>query len=233
MFSSYLVPGVEEFRELVRVLDRCEYPVLLHCRRGADRTGLASAVALLLHTDAEPEETRRQLSWRFGHLSFGRSGGLHLVLDMYKAWLAQDGKLHRPELFRTWVLEYYQPGPFWAEIEPLQVPTRLQVKKPVAARFRIHNRSHFPWQLRQAANVGMHLHWLVRNEDHSNAWQGGAGYFDAVVLSGESIELTIGLPSISKPGKYELLVDMGDEVHGWFFLVGSKPFVTELIVEDS
>src|SRR5262249_14085579 len=40
--SSGRLPSTSEIRRLVEVLDRCEYPVLLHCRRGADRTGLAS-----------------------------------------------------------------------------------------------------------------------------------------------------------------------------------------------
>jgi protein tyrosine phosphatase (PTP) superfamily phosphohydrolase (DUF442 family) len=41
-FSYRAPPPVPELRNLVQVLSDCEKPVLLHCRRGADRTGLAS-----------------------------------------------------------------------------------------------------------------------------------------------------------------------------------------------
>src|SRR5207245_9842713 len=50
--SSGRLPSATEIRRLMEVLDRCEYPLLLHCRRGADRTGLVSALVLLLQTDA-------------------------------------------------------------------------------------------------------------------------------------------------------------------------------------
>src|SRR5262249_9730162 len=47
-FSAGHLPAVGEMRRLVEVLDRTEYPILLHCRRGADRTGMSAAVVLLL-----------------------------------------------------------------------------------------------------------------------------------------------------------------------------------------
>src|SRR5208282_3084766 len=46
-FSAGRMPGVHEIRHLLEVLDRTEYPILLHCKQGADRTGMASALALL------------------------------------------------------------------------------------------------------------------------------------------------------------------------------------------
>jgi protein tyrosine phosphatase (PTP) superfamily phosphohydrolase (DUF442 family) len=229
-FSSTLVPSVTAMRQLVDTLSTCEYPVLLHCRRGADRTGLAAAVAVLLDSEANPGGARGQLSWRYGHVASGRSGDLHLVLDMYQVWLAQEGKLHHPELLRRWADEHYLPGPFWAAIEPLEVPARLEFGKPAAARFRVHNRSHFPWQFKQGANCGMHLRYLLRTEDRQTAYLGGAGFFEQTLLPGESLELTLSLPAVRKPGRYHLLVDMAEEAQCWFFLVGSPPFETELIV---
>lgn len=229
-FSSTLVPAVSEFRELVETLTTCEYPLLIHCRRGADRTGLASAICLLLASDADPENSRSQMDWRYGHFEAGRSGRLHLVLDMYKAWLAAEGKVHQPELFQYWVLHEYQPGPFWARIEPLDVPAQLPHGKPVAARFRVHNLSRFPWQFKQGANCGMHLRFLLTNRDEEVRLTGGAGYFEHTLQPGESIELTLSLPAVRKPGTYDLKVDMADEQQCWFFMVGSTPYETELTV---
>jgi hypothetical protein len=66
--------------------------------------------------------------------------------------------------------------------------------------------------------------------DGNTSETGGAGYFDAVVPPGESIELTLALPALKKPGKYRLTVDMGDEARGWFFMVGSPTYTAELEV---
>jgi hypothetical protein len=203
--------------------------VLLHCRRGADRSGLAAAACLLLD-DTDVGAARNQLSWRFGHVALGRSGDLNQVLDMYNAWLNQRNEAHRPELFRHWALEHYRPGPYWAFIEPLEVPEKLMFGKPAAARFRVHNRSQFPWQFKKGLSYGYHLRYLLRTDDRKLAWTGGAGYFEHVLPAGESIELTLNLPAIRKPGRYHLRVDMAEENTCWFFMVGSPTFETELVV---
>jgi protein tyrosine phosphatase (PTP) superfamily phosphohydrolase (DUF442 family) len=58
--SSGRLPPVDEIRQLVGVLEHAAYPILLHCRRGADRTGLVSAVVVLRwHCDIEPLEVPR------------------------------------------------------------------------------------------------------------------------------------------------------------------------------
>src|SRR5262249_17248271 len=46
-FSSYRLPAAHEVRYLVEVFDRSAPPLLIHCRRGADRTGLVATVFLL------------------------------------------------------------------------------------------------------------------------------------------------------------------------------------------
>jgi len=63
-FSAVHLPSAHELRLLVEVLDRAEYPIFFHCRHGADRTGLASAVTLLLQDGVPYAEARRQLSPR-------------------------------------------------------------------------------------------------------------------------------------------------------------------------
>src|SRR5262249_41159099 len=65
--SAGRLPSAPELRRLVEVIDRGEYPLLLHCRRGADRTGLASAVVLLLQPGVPLSQARRQLGLRYGH----------------------------------------------------------------------------------------------------------------------------------------------------------------------
>ncbi len=230
--SSAGLPAVAEFRRLAAALEGCSYPVLLHCRRGADRTGLVSALCRLLHTEDDVPAARQQLSLRYGHFPIGETAVLHQVLDMYEEWLARKGTPHRPELLRQWVLNDYKPAHRWAELEPLEAPEQLPFGRPVAARFRVHNRSESVWRLAKEPNRGVHLMCLIRKPDLSQAWLDGAGFFEAVVPPGGSIELTLALPAIRTPGKYIMTVDMADPDGGWFFLTGSPRFEREIEVRQ-
>ena len=57
-FSAGRLPSVPELHRLLEVLDKTEYPILLHCRRGADRTGLAAAIVVLLSSDGTIQNAR-------------------------------------------------------------------------------------------------------------------------------------------------------------------------------
>src|SRR5262249_3124174 len=80
-FSAGRLPSFVEVRRLLEVLDRAEYPILLHCKRGADRTGLASAVVVLLRPGSTLADARWQLGLRFGHVAYRRPGYLDEFLD--------------------------------------------------------------------------------------------------------------------------------------------------------
>src|SRR5579875_3434309 len=59
-FSAWRLPSSVTLRQLLEILDRSEYPILCHCRKGSHRTGMASAIALLVRTDTALEEARQQ-----------------------------------------------------------------------------------------------------------------------------------------------------------------------------
>ncbi|HNQ87480.1 MAG TPA: tyrosine-protein phosphatase [Verrucomicrobiota bacterium] len=58
----------EQVRDLDELLCGLPQPVLIHCNGGSDRTGLAAALHVLRRKGGTPEEARRQLSWRYGHV---------------------------------------------------------------------------------------------------------------------------------------------------------------------
>jgi protein tyrosine/serine phosphatase len=92
---------------MIRLLREMPKPMLVHCKSGADRTGLA--VTLYLHViRGEPlEQARRALSWRYAHLSFGQAGVVHRMLDAYAADRAATGIG-----FEDWVATRYDPAAF-------------------------------------------------------------------------------------------------------------------------
>jgi protein tyrosine phosphatase (PTP) superfamily phosphohydrolase (DUF442 family) len=228
--SSGRLPSVTEMRYLVQVLDRTEYPVLIHCRRGADRTGLVSALVLLLYTDTGLAEARRQLGPRYGHVALGKPAYLDGFLDLYAEWLGVHGVRHSPLAFRRWIEQDYCPGECRVVLEPLDLPDSLPLGRPAAIRIRAHNTSVRTWRLRPGSNAGVHAAFVIGDSQARCVAAGKAGLFDAEVAPGESIDLKLALPAVHTPGHYYLVVDMVDEQQGWFYQLGSQPLHRELDV---
>jgi hypothetical protein len=226
-FSANRLPSIHELRRLVEVLDRAEYPIILHCRHGADRTGLASAVVLLLESDIGLTEARGQLAARFGHFSIGRLRFLDQFFELYSLWLESQDFGHSPAHFRQWIATENFPGACRCAVDLLQKPEHLICGEPGSFRVRIHNTGLTPWHFRAGTNAGVHAGFIIFDEQDQPITYGRAGLLNALVSSRESIDLTVALPAIHVPGKYRVLVDMVDEQQGWFYQVGSEPLEIE------
>lgn len=57
-----------EVAELLALMRRLPKPMLIHCRSGADRTGLAAALYLFEVEGRPPQVASSQLSWLYGHV---------------------------------------------------------------------------------------------------------------------------------------------------------------------
>jgi protein tyrosine phosphatase (PTP) superfamily phosphohydrolase (DUF442 family) len=96
------LPRRETLLDLVAQLREMPKPMLVHCKSGADRTGLA--VTLYRHVlRGEPlAKARRALNWRYGHLGLGAAGVVHRLLDAYGTEAAATGIG-----FEEWVATHY------------------------------------------------------------------------------------------------------------------------------
>jgi hypothetical protein len=99
-----------QLRGLIRVLDRCEYPAIIHCAWGSERTGLTSAISVLLSPDGTLAAARSQLSAWYLYVPVGDGKIMSEFLDQYERWLTDQKLAHRADLFRRWVENGYQPG---------------------------------------------------------------------------------------------------------------------------
>lgn len=104
---SRAAPSKETLEEAAALFDRIEYPVLYHCKSGADRAGLMSALHLILREGAAGADASRMLSFRFGHVRQSATGILDAFLASYAAAeaAAPDGRRD----FLDWVRNDYDP----------------------------------------------------------------------------------------------------------------------------
>jgi hypothetical protein len=231
-FSAGRLPCTFELRRLIEVLDRGEPPFLLHCRRGADRTGMAAAVVMLLQPGGDLDRACRQLGPRYGHVALGRPAYLDAFLGLYRQWLAKKRLTHSAANFRRWAVHDYCPAECRCLIEPVGPVGPYPRGRPFAVRVRATNTSGAPWHMQPESNAGVHARFILWNELDFLAGTGRSGLFRADVPPGGSIELTLALPALALAGRYRLLVDMVDEPHCWFYQAGSEPLEMELEVRE-
>ena len=79
--SPKKAPSSQRIQELLRLYRIAPRPVLIHCKAGADRAGLAAALWTMV-IDGEPKsEARRHLSIRYGHMPLGPTQALDAFLE--------------------------------------------------------------------------------------------------------------------------------------------------------
>ena len=105
--SRETVLGLREF------LASLEFPILVHCKSGADRAGLFAALFLLVTRNASAVEARKQLSLRFGHFRFAKTGVLDAFLDAYE----REGEA-KGLAFLDWAERVYDPDALAARFKP-------------------------------------------------------------------------------------------------------------------
>ena len=236
--SAKRFPPPSEVLRLIDVLDRSDYPVLIHCAHGADRTGLASVIVKLLYTGDDLATARRQMWPRYGHVPIGQLAVLDRFFDYYETWLAGRGEAHSPERFRKWVSTAYCPGPYRSKLEVLE-PKKLvfPAGRGFTVRIRATNVAIEPWVFNPGATGGIKFRYSLWF-DHRALHRGQAGDLARTVNPGESIDFTAGFPPIPTPVEATLLADMLDaqaldSLETDFVQYGSEPLITPLVLKQA
>lgn len=101
-FSSYELPPIKQLRILVGLLQTAPKPLIFHCEGGADRTGMAAAISLILFDPhATITQIKREASWRYNAISRKTVG--YQLLQNYFAWLRQNHYTQSKQRFLQWV----------------------------------------------------------------------------------------------------------------------------------
>lgn len=97
-----------------------EYPVLAHCKSGADRAGLFAALYLLIGERADASRALRELSLQKGHFRYAQAGILDAFLEAYR----DQGEAHGKG-FMDWVRDDYDPIRLTAEFKPRRLSSLI------------------------------------------------------------------------------------------------------------
>jgi protein tyrosine phosphatase (PTP) superfamily phosphohydrolase (DUF442 family) len=104
IIRSRTLPSRDELRTVARFFESMQRPVMLHCKSGADRSGFASALYLMLAENRPAAEARKQLALKYGHNRHSRTGVLDAFFDAYERDTAT-----RPMPLLEWVETLYDP----------------------------------------------------------------------------------------------------------------------------
>ncbi len=116
--ASRSAPKKNSLLELLDIFDSVDRPFLMHCKSGADRAGLASAL-YLLHVEKAPlSVAREQLSFRYLHIKSSKTGVLDHLLDTY-----EEDTADAPMPIREWVEKRYDQEALAASFAKLRGQT--------------------------------------------------------------------------------------------------------------
>lgn len=120
VLRSRAIPSVEEVRDAKALFDRLDYPVLFHCKSGADRAGMMAALFLAIHEGRPVAEARQQLSSRYGHIRHGKTGVLDALFDAY-----DKDQPSGAMAFMDWIETRYDREAITAAFKPSSLGTLL------------------------------------------------------------------------------------------------------------
>lgn len=116
---SYAVPTPEVVRELKHLFENVEYPVLIHCKSGADRTSIAATLYRYFRQGVPVEKSDQMRFFPYGHMRYSGAG----ISDFYFEEFTRYNREH--------------PG---AELDLLEWTERVMDREEIKRRFVVH-----PW----------------------------------------------------------------------------------------
>ena len=95
----------EKIRGAKELFESIEYPAVMHCKSGADRTGIMGVLYRHFHMGDSIEKAMEQLEFKYLHVKQGKTGMLDFFFKDYLTY----AKTHDIE-FIDWVETVYNPA---------------------------------------------------------------------------------------------------------------------------
>jgi protein tyrosine/serine phosphatase len=101
--SSRNFPKKEKLEQLIDQLQSLDYPLLIHCKSGADRAGLVSVLFKHFVLGEPIAQARKQLGMKYGHFRWADTGKLDYLFDEFERF-----ETTHPEVsFHQWIQHHY------------------------------------------------------------------------------------------------------------------------------
>lgn len=83
----------DDAKALVQLMDGAEKPILIHCKAGSDRSGLASALYVAAVERGSEKDAEGQISLKYGHISLPLSStfAMDRTFEFLEPWLGYHG----------------------------------------------------------------------------------------------------------------------------------------------
>ena len=96
--NSRALPKKRDILRLIEIFNSIEYPALIHCKSGSDRTGLVAVLYLHLIKRVPLKEALKQLNFLpYGHIKYSKAGKIDFFFEEYLKsnkdfldWLERD-----------------------------------------------------------------------------------------------------------------------------------------------
>jgi protein tyrosine/serine phosphatase len=98
------LPSKEAIHATKDLLNSVEYPILFHCKSGADRAGLMATLSRIFVENTPVDTAIEELDWYYGHFKFAKTGMIDFFFDAY---LSYQRETENPLPFLQWVDEIY------------------------------------------------------------------------------------------------------------------------------
>lgn len=95
------LPEPQQLAQLVQFIETAPRPILIHCNHGVDRTGFASAIAIIL--TGNPSWSAAQFQYSYFYLRIDPRSIAPSVMPHYQQWLKRNHLTHSRENFIQWV----------------------------------------------------------------------------------------------------------------------------------
>lgn len=99
---SRSAPYAEVIQDAQALFGRIEYPVLIHCKSGADRAGFAAALFRMFRLGEPVHQAMRELAWYYGHFKGSKTGILDFFFEQYCL-----ANVTKPIDFMAWLTTVY------------------------------------------------------------------------------------------------------------------------------
>lgn len=231
--SAVSLPTQPNLRKLIATLETAQRPILIHCKDGADRTGVASVLAAMAIGGKSYDDAREQLSAKYLHVN-SSSDNIAGVLLMYEAWCKSSGKSTGGwRQFRDWAMNIYHVSYYKVEIS---APTQLKAKpgQTVTAKLKITNTSGETIP----AGDGNRLFTVAvfsgssENEMPDREFAIRTPLPKQDIPDGGSVEIDQPVTAPAEAGEYEIHFDLVEEHVSWFARQGSPVPTCRLVVKE-